>query len=66
LAFDDHNVGAHFFSGVVMARLRRYTEAVQMWDRVIELEPDGPYAREARKHARSALDLKHIFKTGVA
>ncbi|TNF89045.1 MAG: tetratricopeptide repeat protein, partial [Gammaproteobacteria bacterium] len=66
LAHDDKHVGAHFFAGVVLARLRRYSEAVQEWDQVISIEPDGPFAREARKHARSALDLKHIFKTGVA
>jgi tetratricopeptide (TPR) repeat protein len=66
LAHDDKHVGAHFFAGVVLARLRRYSEAAKEWDQVISIEPDGPFAREARKHARSALDLKHIFKIGVA
>jgi tetratricopeptide (TPR) repeat protein len=66
LAFDDSNVGAHFYRGVAAAKQRRYTEALREWELVVGIEPDGPFAREARKHARSALDLKHIFQARVA
>jgi hypothetical protein len=34
---------------------------VQVWERVIQLDPDGPFATEARSRARSARDLQHIF-----
>ena len=66
LAYDAEHVGAHFFTGVVLARLHRYGEAIEQWERVVSIAPDGPFAREARNHARSALDLQHIFKTGAA
>ncbi len=66
LTFDDGHVGAHFYRGIAAARLRRYTEALREWELVMGLEPDGSLAREARKHARSALDLKHIFRSKVA
>jgi cytochrome c-type biogenesis protein CcmH/NrfG len=61
LAFDDENVPARFFVGVALGRLRRYRAAVMAWEQVIALQPDGPFAREARKHVRSARDLHHIF-----
>jgi hypothetical protein len=34
---------------------------VQAWERVIQLDPQGPFANEARSRARSARDLQHIF-----
>ena len=35
--------------------------AVEAWDRVVQLDPSGPYAAQARSRARSARDLQHIF-----
>ena len=64
LAFDDGHVAARFFVGVALARLRRYWAAIMAWEQVIALESDGPFAREARKHVRSARDLHHIFQAG--
>jgi tetratricopeptide (TPR) repeat protein len=66
LAFDEKHVGAHFFAGVVLAQLKRYREAVGLWERVIALDPAGPFAQEARKHTRTALDLQHIFRSEAA
>jgi tetratricopeptide (TPR) repeat protein len=66
LTHDQHHLPALFFSGVVFARQRRYQQAVERWDRVIDLDPSGPYAHRARKHARTALDLRHIFEGEVA
>jgi tetratricopeptide (TPR) repeat protein len=61
LKFDpDHEAGL-FHRGVALARTRRYTEAVRAWERVVQVEPSGPYAQAARTHARSARDLQHIF-----
>ncbi|HTS89980.1 MAG TPA: tetratricopeptide repeat protein [Gemmatimonadales bacterium] len=56
----DHD-GALFHRGVALARVRRYGEAVQAWERVVQVEPTGPFAQAARTHARSARDLAHIF-----
>jgi hypothetical protein len=36
---------------------------VDDWERVIQLDPSGPLAAEARSRARSARDLQHIFAT---
>ena len=66
LAFDDGHVGALYFAGVVCARQRRYAEAVAHWDRVIAIDPSSPYAQKAKKNARTAVDLAHIFQTEAA
>jgi cytochrome c-type biogenesis protein CcmH/NrfG len=66
LAFDEKHVGARFFAGVVMAQLKRYREAVGLWEQVIALDAAGPFAQEARKHTRTALDLQHIFRSEAA
>jgi tetratricopeptide (TPR) repeat protein len=66
LAFDDKHSGAMFFAGVVLAQLKQYREAVGMWERVIAVDPAGPFAQEARRHARTALDLQHIFRSEAA
>jgi hypothetical protein len=31
------------------------------WQRVLDLEPAGDYARRARREVRTATDLQHIF-----
>ena len=41
--------------------VRRYVEAVRVWERVVQLNASGPFAQAARTHARSARDLQHIF-----
>jgi superkiller protein 3 len=64
--FDPHHVPALFHSGVVLAQLHRYPEAVEAWEQVTQLDPGGPFAQRARRHARTALDLKHIFSTDAA
>ena len=61
LKFDPEQVEALFQQGVVLARLHRYGEAVQAWEKVTRIEPGGPFAQRARIHARTALDLQHIF-----
>jgi len=59
-------VEAVFQLGVALARLHRYAEAVQAWERVTRLDPSGPFAQRARMHARTALDLQHIFASDAA
>jgi len=66
LKFDPEHVGTLFYLGVVFARLHRYADAVDVWDRVTRLDPGGPYAQRARIHARTAVDLQHIFSTSDA
>ncbi len=61
LKFDPDHDGALFHTGVALARIRRYGEAVRAWERVVHVNPSGPFAQAARVHARSARDLAHIF-----
>jgi tetratricopeptide (TPR) repeat protein len=65
LKFTPENVGAVFHVGVAQARLQRYGEAVEAWEQVTRLDPSGPYAQRARRHARTAVDLQHIFTTDM-
>ncbi len=66
ISFDPEHIAANFFTGVALARLRRYREAASAWERVVRLDSGGPFAQRARRHARSALDLQHIFQTEAA
>jgi cytochrome c-type biogenesis protein CcmH/NrfG len=59
-------VEALFQLGVALARVHRYGDAVEAWEKVTRLEPAGPFAQRARIHARTALDLKHIFTSDAA
>ena len=61
LRFDAENVGALYWEGVLLAEQRRYQEAVARWQRVVDLEPAGDYARRARRDVRTAADLQRIF-----
>src|SRR5213079_2904423 len=63
---DAQAVEALFQLGVALARLHRYGEAVQAWEKVTRIDPGGPFAQAARAHARTALDLKHIFASDAA
>jgi cytochrome c-type biogenesis protein CcmH/NrfG len=66
LKFEPGQVEALFQVGVALARRHRYAEAVEAWEKVTRLDPAGPFAVRARLHARTALDLKHIFTSGTA
>jgi len=66
LKFDPEQVEALFQLGVVLARLHRYAEAVEAWEKVTRVDPAGPFAQRARVHARTALDLQHIFASDAA
>jgi len=65
LRFDAEHRAALFHRGAAHARERHFGAAVADWERVIQLDPSGPLAAEARSRARSARDLHHIF-TGAA
>ncbi|HUK21091.1 MAG TPA: tetratricopeptide repeat protein [Gemmatimonadales bacterium] len=66
LKFDAEHVEAWFQLGVALALAHRYAEAVEAWEKVTRLDPSGPYAQRARAHARTALDLAHIFTSEAA
>ena len=66
LGVDARYVGAHFFAGVVYARLHRYRDATAAWEQVVRLDPGGAFAQEARRHARTAQDLQRIFRNEAA
>ncbi len=61
LAFDPDHAGATFYDGVLLAGQKRYRDAIERWQRVIELEPAGDYARRARREMRTAEDLLTVF-----
>ena len=61
LRFDPGHAGALYHQGAALARQRQYDRAVAAWERVVQLDPGGPYAAQARSRARSARDLQHIF-----
>jgi cytochrome c-type biogenesis protein CcmH/NrfG len=63
LRFDPEHRTALFCRGVARARQRRFGEAVADWEQVIQLDPAGVLAADARSRARSARDLQHIFAT---
>jgi cytochrome c-type biogenesis protein CcmH/NrfG len=66
LKFDPDQVEALFQLGVALARVHRYGDAVEAWERVTRLDASGPFAQRARIHARTALDLQHIFTSDAA
>jgi cytochrome c-type biogenesis protein CcmH/NrfG len=61
LRFDPSHVGALFHEGGILGEQRRYRDAVQRWEKVIELAPTSDYARRARREIRTANDLQRVF-----
>jgi tetratricopeptide (TPR) repeat protein len=61
LAFDPDHVGAIFCDGVLFADRKQYADAIARWNRVVDLEPAGEFARRARRESRSAADLLKVF-----
>jgi tetratricopeptide (TPR) repeat protein len=55
---------ALFHRGVVLAKLRRYGEALEDWEAVGRVDPDGPLGAMSRRHARSARQLASLFAAG--
>ncbi len=55
---------ALFHRGVVLAKLRRYAEALADWDVVERVDPAGPLGAMSRRHARSARELASLFGVG--
>jgi tetratricopeptide (TPR) repeat protein len=66
LGFKPDHVASHFYAGAAFARLKRYKEAAAEFNQVVKLEPAGPFAQDAKKHARSAQDLQRVFRTEAA
>ena len=65
-ARETEHAAAHYFTGVALARLKRYSDAIASWKEVVRIDPSGPHAREARHHARTAVDLQRIFDMDAA
>jgi lipoprotein NlpI len=40
LALDPNNASAYYHRGVILAKLRNYSSAIQDYDRALDLEPD--------------------------
>ncbi len=52
---------ALFHRGVVLAKLRRYAEALDDWAAVEQTDPDGALGAMSRRHAQSARQLAALF-----
>ncbi len=59
----DHTAGL-FHRGVVLAKLRRYDEALEDWDAVRRREPEGSLAITSERLADSARRLAQLFGGG--
>ena len=66
LRFDPGRADALFHLGVVAAAERRFREAIEHWRRVVDIDPDGPWAIPARDNIHTALDIAHVFQTASA
>ena len=62
LRFDPNHVGALYYDGVLLAEQHRYREAIERWQKVIELDPTRDYARRARREIRTAGDLQRDLR----
>ncbi len=62
LARDPAAMSALFHRGVVLAKLRRYREALHAWEAVGHADPHGPLGAMSRRHARSARELASLFR----
>jgi tetratricopeptide (TPR) repeat protein len=58
------HTAALFHRGVVLAKLRRYAEALEDWERVGHTDPDGPLGAMSRRHAQGARQLAALFGRG--
>jgi cytochrome c-type biogenesis protein CcmH/NrfG len=56
---------ALYYEGALFAEQHRFREAIERWEKVVEIEPDGPYGRRARRDGRTAADLAKIFTNGA-
>ncbi len=54
---------ALFHRGVVLAKLRRYDDALSDWGAVERADPDGMLGTLSRRHAASAKQLAELFAT---
>jgi cellulose synthase operon protein C len=66
LRFDAGSVPALYYLGVVFAEERLFREAIDLWRRALEDEPEGPFAARARENIATALDLARIFQLPAA
>ncbi len=61
LKFAPDCTGALYYGGVALARMRRYHQALQLWEKVVQADPASSFAQLARNEARSARDLERIL-----
>ncbi len=65
LSREPSQTAALFHRGVVLAKLRRYGEALEDWETVGRVDPDGPLGAMSRRHAQSARQLASLFAAGA-
>jgi cellulose synthase operon protein C len=65
LKFEPTSAPALYHTGVLLARQRRYREAIDCWREVASRDPAGELGRRARREMRSAGDLQQILRERV-
>lgn len=61
---DESHTAALFHRGVVLAKLRRYDEALADWEGVLTTAPESDLGAVTRRHAGSARQLAQLFGRG--
>jgi tetratricopeptide (TPR) repeat protein len=61
---DPLHPAALYYEGALFAEQHRFREAIERWEKVVQVDPDGQYGRRARRDGRTAADLARIFTTG--
>lgn len=64
LVHQPSQAAALFHRGVVLAKLRRYEEALEDWEVVGRNDPESELGDASRRHARSARQLASLFAGG--
>ena len=64
LVHQPSQAAALFHRGVVLAKLRRYEEALEDWEVVGRTDPQSELGDASRRHARSARQLASLFSGG--
>jgi cytochrome c-type biogenesis protein CcmH/NrfG len=46
---------------MLLSEQRRYREAIERWQKLLDLDGSNEYARRARREIRTAMDLQRIL-----
>ena len=61
LRFDPEHIGALYYEGAILVEQERYPQAIERFQKVVDMAPATEYARKARRDIKSATDLGRRF-----